>query len=98
MRIAKELPPSGLQGSQFRAHQIESRPEEDFLQTIQQYLGDVNHMQHRADGAAEQLAIGEIEFHDAMLTTEKANLALQLTMSVRNKIMDAYQEIMRMQV
>ena len=77
---------------------IEPHASQDFLSLMQSQLTDVNHMQGQADIAAEQLALGNIEFHDAMIITEKANLALQLTMAIRNKVMDAYQEIMRMQV
>jgi len=48
--------------------------------------------------ALSKLLTGEIEFHDAMITVEKANLALQLTMAIRTKLIEAYQDIMRMQV
>ncbi|MGB4266344.1 MAG: flagellar hook-basal body complex protein FliE, partial [Limnochordia bacterium] len=44
------------------------------------------------------LAKGEIDVHNAVIMAEKANLALQLTIAIRNKIIEAYQEIMRMQV
>ncbi len=73
-------------------------PTRDFAAQMQEYLADVNQLQNQSETAAQQLALGQIEFHDAMIVTEQANLALQLTMAVRNKIMDAYQEIMRMQV
>jgi len=36
--------------------------------------------------------------HEAMIALEKANISFRVMMTVRNKIMDAYQEIMRMQV
>jgi len=39
-----------------------------------------------------------VEFHDLMITMEKANVGMQLTMAVRNKVLDAYSEIERMQV
>jgi len=40
----------------------------------------------------------EIELHQVMLAAQKAELALELTLTVRNKVVEAYQEIMRMQV
>ena len=39
-----------------------------------------------------------VEIHDIMLAAEKARLALDLTVSIRNKLVEAYQEIMRMQI
>ena len=45
------------------------------------------------------LATGQIEdIHQVTILTEKANLSLQLMISIRNKVIDAYQEISRMQV
>ena len=46
-----------------------------------------------------KLATGKIEdISQVTIAAEKASIALQLTMQVRNKVMDAYQEVMRMQV
>ncbi|HAN94590.1 MAG TPA: flagellar hook-basal body complex protein FliE, partial [Firmicutes bacterium] len=61
-------------------------------------LREVDQLQHQSDVALSKLLTGEIEFHDAMITVEKANLALQLTMAIRTKLIEAYQDIMRMQV
>jgi len=72
--------------------------ESSFKDMMRSALSDVNTMQAQSDLAFEQLVNGEIEFHDAMIIAEKASLALQLTMTIRNKLVDAYQEIMRMQV
>jgi|YNPBryantNP2012_1023418.scaffolds.fasta_scaffold40694_2 flagellar hook-basal body complex protein FliE len=56
-------------------------------------------LQKQADLAAVQVARGEnTELHEALLTMEEAGLALQLAIQVRNKLVEAYQEIMRMQV
>ncbi len=45
------------------------------------------------------LATGQVESLDrVMIDMEKADIALQFTMQIRNKILDAYQEIMRMQI
>lgn len=46
-----------------------------------------------------KIATGQLEnIHEAMIATQKADIALQLTMQIRNKILDAYREIMRMQI
>lgn len=71
---------------------------QDFQSHLRAALSEVNAMQHQGDVAFTQLLTGDIEFHDAMIVAEKANLALQLTMAIRTKLLEAYQEIMRMQV
>jgi flagellar hook-basal body complex protein FliE len=56
-------------------------------------------MQTRADRLTEKLAAGEVrDIHQVMIAVEQVNIALQLTMQVRNKVIESYQEIMRMQV
>lgn len=47
----------------------------------------------------EKLATGEMNnLHEVMMSLEKAKLSFQLTMQVRNKLLEGYQEIMRMQI
>jgi flagellar hook-basal body complex protein FliE len=70
-----------------------------FEQTLSQAIGKVNELQKEADVKAEHLATGKTDnIADVMIATEKADIALKLMMQVRNKIIDAYQEIMKMQV
>lgn len=62
-------------------------------------LSKVNNLLQEKDIAEQQLATGEVkDIHSVMIAAEKADLALQYTLAIRNKFMDAYQEIMRMQV
>lgn len=62
-------------------------------------LNDVNISQLNADESVARLAAGDaIDTHDVAIAVEKANLSLQLAIQVRNKIVEAYQEVMRMQV
>ncbi|MBM4764136.1 flagellar hook-basal body complex protein FliE [Bacillus sp. B15-48] len=66
----------------------------------------LNHYMKEADGAVKEfetkslaLAKGEaIDLHDVTIAAQKANIAVQLTTHVRDKAVEAYQEIMRMQV
>jgi flagellar hook-basal body complex protein FliE len=59
----------------------------------------VNEAQHAADTSMKELAAGRTKnIHETMLTIEKADASLKLMMQVRNKVLDAYKEIMRMQV
>ena len=70
-----------------------------FATLLQQSLERVNGLQHDADAAARAFALGQApSVHDTMIAMEKADLALRLTTKVRNKVVEAYQDIMRMQV
>jgi len=70
-----------------------------FANVLQDSLKQVNTLQGEADRAIESLATGgPATLHDTMLAVEKAELSFKLMMQVRNKIVEAYQEILRMQV
>lgn len=71
-----------------------------FAETLSQSLEKVNALQQDADKAIESLVAGNPQqtIHDTMIAVSKADLAFRLTMQVRNKIVEAYQEVMRMQV
>lgn len=70
-----------------------------FGQYLGQALGEVNRLQQEAEQAAVKLVTGEIEdVQQAVLAAEKAMLSLQLALQLRNKVLEAYQEIMRMSV
>ncbi|MCL6518668.1 MAG: flagellar hook-basal body complex protein FliE [Armatimonadetes bacterium] len=73
--------------------------ERSFGQSIRDAISEVNRLQTEADQLAKKLAVGDaVEIHQAMIAMQKASTALQFTVQVRNKIIEAYQEIMRMQV
>lgn len=56
-------------------------------------------MQAAADQAVWRLAAGQADnLHEVMIAVERASIALELTIAIRNKLVEAYQEIMRMQV
>ncbi len=61
-------------------------------------LQDVNQLQVDADYTARELLLGRVDLHQAVIAMEKASLAMDLTIQVRNKLIEAYQEIMRMQI
>lgn len=62
-------------------------------------LGKVNELQVQADEYDKLFATGQVDnIHQVMIASEKAEIAMQFTLSIRNKILDAYKEIMRMQV
>lgn len=70
-----------------------------FVTYLNNALQEVDQLQKEADKSAQMLALGEEDYlHNTMIAYEKAHLALQLTIEVRNKIIEAYQEIMRIQI
>lgn len=71
-----------------------------FANRLQEALQEVNRLQIEADQAALSLAAGgePEELHHLMIATTRAQLSLQLTVQVVNKVLQAYQEISRMQV
>jgi len=71
----------------------------DFTEKLWKALEEVNNLQKEADQAILDVALGKEEnLHRAVIALERANLALGLAVQVRNKVIEAYQEIMRMQV
>lgn len=76
-----------------------SREGASFAESVTKAVAEVNELQKTADDAAISLAKGEIEdVHQAMIAMQKARLAMDFTIQVRNKVIEAYQEVMRMQV
>ncbi|HYR96551.1 MAG TPA: flagellar hook-basal body complex protein FliE [Candidatus Binatus sp.] len=70
-----------------------------FGAVLKDSLAQVNSLQHEADAAIQSLATGgTATLHDTMLAVQKAELSFKLMMQVRNKIVEAYQEVLRMQV
>ena len=69
-----------------------------FGEWLNRSIQTVNSMQVEADTAAQKLVTGENkDIHGTMITMQKASIALELIMEVRNKIISAYDEIRRMQ-
>ncbi|NMA68936.1 MAG: flagellar hook-basal body complex protein FliE [Desulfitobacterium sp.] len=72
---------------------------EDFGAFLKDALQKVDAIQKEAEVASVGLATGQIQdLHTAVIAMEKASIALSLTVEVRNKVIDAYHEMMRMQV
>lgn len=70
-----------------------------FGEMLNQSLEKVNEAQANADRAVKELVAGRNKnIHETMLAMEKADMSFKLAMQVRNKVIEAYKEIMRMQV
>lgn len=78
---------------------VNNEKDNQFSSILKNALDQVNKLQIQSDEYKELLATGDIDnLHDITIAAEKANISLQLTLSIRNKLVEAYQEIMRMQV
>lgn len=74
-------------------------PAKSFGDTLKESMNEVNNLQLDADKSIEGLVSGQNKnIHETMIAISKADLAFRMTMQVRNKVMDAYQEVMRMQI
>ena len=88
-------PPSELPS----AAPVTEEGSKSFGAVLKDSLSQVNHLQHEADQAIQELATGgKATLHDTMLALQKADLSFKLMMQVRNKIVEAYQEVLRMSV
>ena len=70
-----------------------------FGDTLTKAIKDVNSLQQESGKAVNQMVAGEnVDLHDVMIAVEKAKTSFDLLMEVRNKAIDAYRELMRIQV
>lgn len=71
----------------------------NFLDYLSDALREVDKYQKEAEINAQKLALGDQDYlHNTVIAYEKANLALQFTVEIRNRLVEAYQEIMRIQM
>lgn len=96
---SKSLKISGEDLSQIKTSGASAASGKSFADTLKDAVTNVNELQKTADKAAQDLATGRTDnVADVMIAAEKADIAVKLMMQVRNKIIDAYQEVMKMQV
>lgn len=75
------------------------RISQDFRQALEESLRGVDNKLKSASLAQQDVAAGgETSLHEAMVAGQKANLSMRFVLQIRNKAMEAYQEMMRMQV
>jgi flagellar hook-basal body complex protein FliE len=71
----------------------------EFVSLLDKFVGDVNDRQMKAEEAVRALAAGKIEnVHDVMLAEVEADLSFRMLAQTRNKLVEAYREVMRMQI
>lgn len=71
----------------------------DFAQTLMDVMKEVNASQLNSKEMQNKLMTNQpVEIHDVMIAMEQASVAMNLTLQVRNKLLEAYQEISRTQI
>ncbi len=77
---------------------IERKPEHGFTDSLADAVKQVDALQQQSDAEAGKLAQGGGNLHETALALEKADIAMRVAVKVRNKFVDAYNDIMRMPV
>lgn len=71
---------------------------QSFGSYLENALNQVAEQEQQAKDMSNKFVLGEVNIDQAMISSQQALLSLQLTTQVRNKVIEAYQEIMRTQI
>jgi flagellar hook-basal body complex protein FliE len=88
---------SNFMGGGVKAQKVTHDPLSDFKKVMKGSLQEVNSLLNQADQTTQEMVLGKQDIHQAMVAIEQANVSLRLMLQVRNKMISAYEEIMRMQ-
>jgi flagellar hook-basal body complex protein FliE len=84
---------------QNQANAINTDDSQSFVNTLKEFIGDVNSQQIEAGNKVESFIKGEpIDIHDVMISVEKSKTSFQLLLELRNRFLDLYREVDRLQV
>ena len=79
--------------------QTPAKAQSDFANTLKDTIENMNHVQTESEIKTEALAQGEIDdLHEVMIAAQKASITVETTVQVQRKMIDAYNEVMRMQI
>jgi flagellar hook-basal body complex protein FliE len=80
--------------------QVGSNSGIDFAKALKTHLDSLNQMQSQSKTLGEKFAMGDssVSLSDVMIASQKANITLQATLQVRNKLVTAYHDIMNMPI
>jgi len=77
----------------------EAGGQQSFGDLVKEFAADVNNLQFEAGHAIDKMVTGEAaDVHQVMVAVEQAGIALDLMLEIRNRVMEGYQELIRMQV
>ena len=97
IKIKGFILPNKLERGEMSYNRIGDKP--DFSDVLRNTIKSVNNAQLEAGQAVQRVLSGESKnIHETMIALQKADVSLEMMMEVRNKLLEAYQEIMRTQV
>jgi flagellar hook-basal body complex protein FliE len=70
----------------------------DFQKVLKRSIEEVDGLAKEANHSVQEMIAGKMDVHQAMVAMEQANISFRLMVQVRNKMMAAYDEIMKMQI
>lgn len=80
-------------------NKAENKNNADFKNVLTDFIGSVNQTQMDSSKVTNDFIIGDnVELHDVMIAAEKAKTSLELLMEIRNKTIDMYKELTRIQI
>lgn len=77
--------------------QQKPKGEEGFGRILNEALGNISRLDKDANRSIGELLEGKADIHEVMVAMQKADLSMRLLLTVRNKVIEAYKEIMHMQ-
>lgn len=103
MIINNFLPTAGvsqlsLSSAQNQQGTTPAQATESFADFLKQAIQGVADQEQNAHAVTDQFLVGNADVSDVMIASTKAELSLEMTSQVRNKVVEAYQEVMRMQM
>ncbi len=98
--VRLDLSKVGLQGFDFKTeNRNKTTPSKPFEDVLKEAVVGVNDMQMEADSMVQRLALGDVDdVSEVVGSVQKAELAFRLMVQVRDKLVDAYQQLGRMPV
>ena len=97
--ISMAIPTISNESTKINPTVTSSDAQQTFANSLKDAIAKVNDQQIQSDTMTEKLSNGgNVDLHEVMIASQKASITLNATMEVRNKVIEAYQEIMRMSV
>ena len=97
--ISMAIPTISNESTKINTTVTSADAQQTFANSLKDAISKVNDQQIQSDTMTEKLINGgNVDLHEVMIASQKASITLNATMEVRNKAIEAYQEIMRMSV
>lgn len=100
LKAAATRPEQGVKGLGSAVPDGDPAPKVDFASALKASLDQVSGAQRKAEDMGKRFVLGDdsVNLSDVMINSQKAGIAFQATVQVRNKLVSAYHDIMNMQV